>query len=150
MCRVRFDHISAINRNLLYVKGRADLALKLEIIKKVIATLILFVSIPFGLIGLCIGKAIYGVLAMILNSWYTRSLINVSLGDQIKDFSPSLSIVIISALIAYIPVYTLNSSLKQFIVGCVVFMICFLCLSSVFKLKEYRYSMDILKQALSR
>ena len=145
-----FDHISAINRNLLYVKGRADLALKLEIIKKVIATLILFVSIPFGLIGLCIGKAIYGVLAMILNSWYTRSLINVSLGDQIKDFSPSLSIVIISALIAYIPVYTLNSSLKQFIVGCVVFMICFLCLSSVFKLKEYRYSMDILKQALSR
>ena len=145
-----FDHISAINRNLLYVKGRADLALKLEIIKKVIATLILFVSIPFGLIGLCIGKAIYGVLAMILNSWYTRSLVNVSLGDQIKDFSPSLSIVIISALIAYIPVYTLNSSLKQFIVGCVVFMICFLCLSSVFKLKEYRYSMDILKQALSR
>ena len=87
---------------------------------------------------------------MILNSWYTRSLINVSLGDQIKDFSPSLSIVIISALIANIPVYTLNSSLKQFIVGCVVFMICFLCLSSVFKLKEYRYSMDILKQALSR
>lgn len=39
-------HISAINRNLLYVKGRSDLALKLEIIKKVSVIIIfLFRSI---------------------------------------------------------------------------------------------------------
>lgn len=145
-----FDHISAINRNLLYVKGRADLALRLEIIKKVIATLILFMSIPFGLIGLCIGKAIYGIFAMVLNSWYTRSLINISLFDQIKDFSPSLFVVIISALIGYIPVYALNSSLEQFILGCVVFIVCFICFSYIFKLREFRYSMDIIKQILSK
>lgn len=29
-----FDHLSGINLNLLYVKGRSDLALRLEIIKK--------------------------------------------------------------------------------------------------------------------
>lgn len=145
-----FDHISSINRNLLYVKGRADLALRLEIIKKVIATLILFISIPFGLIGLCIGKAIYGIFAMVLNSWYTRSLINVSLFDQIKDFSPSLFVVIISALIGYIPVYTLNSSLEQFILGCIVFIVCFLSISYIFKLREFRCSVDIIKQILSK
>ena len=29
-----FDHLSSINLNLLYVKGRSDLALRLEVIKK--------------------------------------------------------------------------------------------------------------------
>lgn len=145
-----FDHISAINRNLLYVKGRADLALRLEIVKKIIATLILFVSIPLGLIGLCIGKAIYGLFAMILNSWYTKSLINVSLKEQVKDFLPSLLITISSALISCIPVYTLNSLLGQFVLGCIVFITCFLSLSCVFKLKEFGYSIDIFKQILHK
>lgn len=36
-----FDHLSIINLNLLYVKGRSDWAFRLEIIKKTIATLIL-------------------------------------------------------------------------------------------------------------
>ena len=41
-----FDHLSVINLNLLYVKGRSDLALRLEVVKKVIATVILFSSVP--------------------------------------------------------------------------------------------------------
>lgn len=37
-----FDHLSQINLNLLWVKGRSDLSLRLEIIKKTIAIFILF------------------------------------------------------------------------------------------------------------
>ena len=48
-----FDHLSGINLNLLYVKGRSDLALRLEIIKKIIAITILLASIPLGIIGMC-------------------------------------------------------------------------------------------------
>ena len=51
-----FDHLSIINLNLLYVKGRSDWALRMEIIKKTIATLILFASIPFGIEGMCWGR----------------------------------------------------------------------------------------------
>lgn len=50
-----FDHLSIINLNLLYVKGRSDWAFRLEIIKKTIATLILLLSIPFGIEGMCWG-----------------------------------------------------------------------------------------------
>ena len=94
---------------MVYVKGRADIALKLEIIKKTTAFLILVVSIPFGLIGLCIGKAIYGLLAMLLNSIYTKRLIGISILEQVKDFTPYLFMGVFSTLTALIPVYCLNN-----------------------------------------
>ena len=83
-----FDHLSVINLNLLYVKGRSDLALRLEIVKKIIATSILFLSIPFGLIGMCCGRVLYSLVATYLNTYYTKSLIGLSLRKQLNDIIP--------------------------------------------------------------
>lgn len=81
-----FNHISSINLNLLYVKGRSDWALKLEVLKKTVAVSILLLSLLGGIWGICIGQALYGFIATILNSKYTRLLINLSYFDQLKDF----------------------------------------------------------------
>lgn len=147
-CGFLLDHISSINRNLLYVKGRADLALKLEIIKKVTATTILLVSIPFGLIGLCIGKAFYGLLAMFLNSAYTKNLINISIWDQIRDFAPSLLTSIISVTISIFPVYFLNNLWLQLIVGGCTFVAVYIIVSSIFKTKSFVYTCELAKAYL--
>ena len=47
--------VHAINLNLLKVKGRSDLFLRLEIIKKIIATIVIVFSVPFGVMGMCVG-----------------------------------------------------------------------------------------------
>ena len=44
-----FVPLNAVNLNLLYVKGRSDLSLRLEFIKKPLGIAILFASIPFGI-----------------------------------------------------------------------------------------------------
>ena len=49
-----FDHISAINLGVLYVKGRSDVVLRLEYVKKTTAIIILLIPISFGLVGMCI------------------------------------------------------------------------------------------------
>lgn len=139
------DHISAINRNMLYVKGRADLALRLEVIKKITAIFILFVSLPFGLIGLCAGKALYGLLAMLLNSAYTKKLINVSIMEQIKDFSPSLIMGIIGVLIAAIPIYSFNNIYMQLLGGSLIFVVSYILLSIITKDKSYKEVVQIIR-----
>lgn len=48
--------IHAINLNLLQVQGRSDLFLRLEIIKKSIGVIILFLTIPLGLKIMCLGE----------------------------------------------------------------------------------------------
>ncbi|MCH5245813.1 MAG: lipopolysaccharide biosynthesis protein [Muribaculaceae bacterium] len=77
--------VHAINLNLLMVKGRSDLFLRLEIIKKVMGVTVLVFSIPFGLLLMCwfrIGTCIIG---LIINTYYTGKLINVGFITQMRD-----------------------------------------------------------------
>lgn len=67
-----FAPLTQINLNILFVKGRTDLVLRLEVIKKTIAFIILIVSIPFGIIWMVIGKAIYDLIAYAINCHYTK------------------------------------------------------------------------------
>lgn len=82
-----FDHICAMNLNVLQVKGRSDLFLRLEIIKKTISFLILITAIPFGVLAICISKIIYTQIAVFINTFYTGRLFNLGYIAQIKDFS---------------------------------------------------------------
>ena len=84
------DHLCTINLNVLYVKGRSDLAFKLEIIKKSLALGIFFVSLYWGIIGVCWGRVVYSCCAVYLNSFYTKRLIGISLYQQLKDISMPL------------------------------------------------------------
>lgn len=84
------DGIIASNLNLIRVKGRSDLILKLEIIKKSIAFTILFITIACdSIMAICIGKAIYGgIIALYLNTYYTKKLLNYGFKEQFKSFAP--------------------------------------------------------------
>lgn len=83
-----FDPISSLNLNLLQVKGRSDLFLRLEVIKKTIALIILLSAIPFGVIAICISKVIYTQIAIYLNTYYTGKLFGLGYWQQWKDFLP--------------------------------------------------------------
>ena len=82
--------LHAINLNILKVKGRSDLFLYLEIFKKVLIALILFVSVRYGVIGILVGQIIGSVLAYLPNSYFTDKLIGYSVREQIGDFLPGL------------------------------------------------------------
>lgn len=91
--------VTQVNLNLLYVKGRSDLVLKLEIAKKSVAFLILVLTIIFcDIIGVCIGLTLYSYIAVCMNTYYTKKLLNYGLMDQIKDIFPylALSVLILS------------------------------------------------------
>ena len=117
-------------------------------IKKVTAFLILIISVPFGLIGLCVGKASYGLLAMVLNSAYTKKLIGISIWEQIKDFTPSMVLGIIGVLVALIPVYSFDNMYMQFFVGGFVFFVCYVGLSIITKNESLKEIIAIIKKNL--
>lgn len=83
-----FTPLTHINLNLLYVKGRTDLVLRLELIKKPIAFLILFCTIPFGLIYMVIGKAFYEFVAFSFNCHYTKKILGLGEWKQLRSLLP--------------------------------------------------------------
>lgn len=85
-----WDCVILSNLNLLYVKGRSDLILKLEIIKKSIAFFILVISMFFDLIIVCVGQAVYSLIALYLNTIYTKKILNYGFITQMKEILPWL------------------------------------------------------------
>lgn len=91
-----FDHIFSVNLNLLQVKGRSDLFLRLEIIKKTISVGFMLIGLYLnGVIGLCVAKIIYSQLALVINTYYTGKLFNYPYKRQIKDIAPYLIVAIV-------------------------------------------------------
>ena len=134
--------IHAINLNLLQVKGRSDLFLKLEIIKKIIVTLVLVITVPLGIKAICIGMVIQSYLALLINTYYTGKLSSLTMLKQFKALISiwlltlgcaaiaslwylvidndiiQLGLIIISALILYfIVIKYLQSDLFDYIIS---------------------------------
>lgn len=80
--------VTNINLNLFYVKGRSDLALRLEIIKKAIAIVILFGSMFFGLIAMCLGQVVFSFIDFALNTFYTKKILHYGLWPQLRSMAP--------------------------------------------------------------
>ena len=97
--------IHAINLNLLQVKGRSDLFLRLEIIKKILGVSVLCITAPFGLIVMCYGSILNSLVALAINTYYTGKLINVGFFRQMCDLLPT----IVLGLVMFTLILTVNS-----------------------------------------
>lgn len=104
--------IHAINLNLLQVKGRSDLFLKLEVIKKIITSLVLIITIPLGIKAICIGVIIQSYLSLWLNTYYTGKLTALSQIKQCKALLPIWAISAICSFFAWGIEYQINPSQK--------------------------------------
>lgn len=97
--------IHAINLNLLQVKGRSDLFLRLEIIKKILGVSVLCITAPFGLVVMCYGQIFNSLVALIINTYYTGKLIHVGFFRQMRDLLPT----IVLGLVMFTLILTVNS-----------------------------------------
>ena len=77
--------LSAYNLNILKVKGRSDILLRLEIIKKTIGVVLLVVGLNFQVIGLVISLTVFSYISFIINMYFSGSLISYSMKEQLKD-----------------------------------------------------------------
>lgn len=99
---IMFDHITNINLNLIKVKGKSDVILKLEIIKRIISFSILIAAIPFGVIGICISKVIYTQIALVINSYWNGKHLGMGYASQFKDYVSFLVLSVIACVPAYV------------------------------------------------
>lgn len=139
-----FNHLSGINLNLLYVKGRSDLALRLEIIKKIIAITILLASIPLGIIGMCLGRVLYSLIATYANTYYTNSLIGLSFRTQLKDIIPYLILSLAMGGVVYATTYLGLSNIIQLIIGITIGILFYISISYIFKITSLKVLLQLI------
>ena len=88
--------INSYNLNVLKVKGRSDLFLKLEVIKKIIIAISIIVAIQYGIYGLLYSHAIFSIIAFFINSYNTEKFISYSTLEQTMDILPIILLTLLS------------------------------------------------------
>ncbi len=129
--------IHAINLNLLQVKGRSDLFLKLEIIKKAVGIAIMCFTIPHGLVWMVAGSILTSLLCLAINTFYTGKIIGVGFFVQMKDLLPTLcNCLLMWGLILIINMFIPNIYI-QLIVDILIGVAVYVLLSRLFSKAEF-------------
>jgi len=94
--------LQALNSNILIVKGRSDLYLKLEIIKKILVVPVIILGIALGIKAMIVGMIVNSVIAYYINAFYSGKLISYSIKAQFIDIFPSFALSLTVAAIVYV------------------------------------------------
>ncbi|KAA6343188.1 Teichuronic acid biosynthesis protein TuaB [termite gut metagenome] len=95
--------IAIVNWQIINVKGRSDLNLKAEILRKGIAFSILLATIPLGVKGMCWGIVFCNLTDIAILIFYAKKIIPVNYRMEIKILFP----VVLSSLFMGIGIYFL-------------------------------------------
>ncbi|WP_017494986.1 lipopolysaccharide biosynthesis protein [Flavobacterium sp. WG21] len=142
--------IHAYNLNILKVKGRSDLFLKLEVIKKLMITIVIIATIQFGVQGLLYGSIVTSVLAFFINTYYTGIFLKYTSTNQLLDLLPIVFLATINGVL----VYCLDSVLKDYlnydilrlIIGSVMGTLLYLVMAYIFKIDSLNELIKIIKK----
>lgn len=138
--------VHAINLNLLQVKGRSDLFLRLEILKKIVGVSILTITLPHGLIVFCCGSVVSSLIALVINTYYTGKLINVGYFKQMRDLLPIVLLGLVMFAMIHLSNYLISNMPLQIICGGILGAIVYIGGAILFKFSE----LDDVKYMLKR
>ena len=138
--------VHSLNLNLLQVKGRSDLFLRLEIIKKLIGLTTLFITVPIGLVAMCIGQVCVSLISLVINTHYTGKMIDVGFLKQMKDLLPSLLYSVSMGAVIWFCIKLVPNLWVQLAVGIAVGAAYYLGVSKLTRSPELAYVVRLLKE----
>lgn len=137
---IELDNLQAVK-----ALGRSDLALKLEIIKKVIGVILLVASIPFGVKAIALSMLVGAIINAIVDAVPNRKLLGYKFSQQLGDVLPNL----ILSLLMFAVVYALSflemnvfaMLAAQVFAGITIYLL----LSLIFKIESFKYICKTIK-----
>ena len=144
-----FYPLHTANLNAIKAMGRSDVFLKLEVIKKVVETLVLLVTINYGVFAMALGQLFSGILAQVINAWPNRKLLDYHYTQQLKDMMPAILLSVFMGLcvaaVTLIPMNDIATLIIQIPLGILIYV----GLSVLFKVDSFNYILSIIKNMRS-
>ena len=132
-----WNHVMFLNWQILSVKGRTDLSLKSEIIKKLCSLVILVCSIPLGVKAMCWGMVMYSFFDMAIIIYFLKKINFCGYKDEIRVLFPVFLLSVLMCCIIKIVNYFISSYLIQLLLGILVGATIYVCLSYLFDVWEF-------------
>ena len=143
--------VHSLNLNLLQVKGRSDLFLKLEVIKKIMGVTMLIFTVPISVTAMCYGAVVISLITLVINTYYTGKLIQVAFFRQMADLLPTLLLSLamgagVWCLITYLPL----SAALQLTVGIPAAILFYVGFAALFRMSELTTACQLIRNNLRK
>lgn len=145
-----FMPIQSLNINLIQAMGRSDLSLKISVVGKVLSLLVLFGSLPFGIIPMCWFSVISSVVILLINFYYVGRLLGLSILNQLKDLFPSACLSAIMYIAVFFTIRLFVTDWIQLLAGIFVGMALYTGLAYVFKMKSLYDTIGVIKNMIHK
>lgn len=146
-----FSPLNAYCINIIKAKGRSDIVLKLQIIKKVVIAGIIIITVPFGIWALVASQIVNIIFSYTLNCIYINKLLKYSIFEQLSDIFPAfLASIIIGAIVFFIDT-SINGQTDwmRLLVGIVTGLIIYLFISWKISFPSFEDFKTIFKAKIS-
>lgn len=143
--------IHSYNLNVLKVKGRSDLYLKLKSFEKILIIIGIVIGIQFGIFGLLYAQVAVSLTIFFANAYYTNKFINYSAWDQIKTVMPMLILATACGGLIYLVDYYIYSSrdIVRILVGGSLGFLIYLGISWILKMEGFMHFKNIVVKQIN-
>ena len=135
----------SINLNILTVKGRSDLFLKLEILKKILLVTFLILTFQIGLKAIVIGQLLHSIIALIINSSYSKFMIGYSTKEQLLDLLPIVVLTFFLGILTHILVVLGKETYLNLFISILIPLVSYLLIAKFLNFKELTYIKNFIK-----
>jgi O-antigen/teichoic acid export membrane protein len=149
-----FISLNAINTNIYKALGRSKIYFWVQLIKKIIAILLLIIGLHYDIIGITWSVSISGILWWFISASVNQRILGYGLWAQIKDIGLSF---ICSGVVALLTWYILvfyfpfgSSYLFSILCGCTIYIIAYIFITSLLRLEPVRLYTDIISSLLHK
>jgi O-antigen/teichoic acid export membrane protein len=143
--------LHSLNLNILNIKGRSDLFLKLEIIKKILTVPIILIGVFHGLKLMVMCMVLFSFVAYFINSIPPGKIIGYSIREQLMDLAPSFLFASgLAGILWVLNACTCYSAPVLLTIQIGVALCIGLISAELMKLDEYVYLKTILKTMVRR
>lgn len=145
--------LHAINLNILQVKGRSDLFLRLEVIKKFVGLSLISIVIllKLGIMVLLWVAVLSSYISYFINSYYSAELLSYSTKEQIKDITPIfIASMIMGIVVCFSGGILPNNYIVKLMLQIIIGIVSFVCICRFGKIQELSIMSELLSSIFKK
>ena len=145
-----FYPLHTANLNAIKAMGRSDIFLKLEIIKKIISTILLVVSMNISVYAIALSQLVSCVTSQIINSWPNRKLLGYNYLQQLRDMAPAILVSVAMGACVRAVLLLGAGNFVTLLVQVPLGVVIYVALSALFKLDSFSFMLDTLRRLVKK
>lgn len=138
--------VSGISLQVLKAKGRSDILLKLEFIKKPFYFLLLIIGVTQNVHMVAVTMLVYTIYGSLVNCMALAKQIKYSITEQLIDILPAAMLTTTTSIIMVVSSQLTNSQTFSFFIQIFVAISTYITLSLFFKVMAFNYIIKYIKE----